>query len=183
MVHGDYAMLGAPARLANFLLPPKNDDAFRPAYGDRPLISEEEMQELRGRRYAFINLWRSFSELPCVDMPLTLCDATTTAKEDWITIEFRYVDCTIETYLGGHSSQQKWYYFPEVTKDEGILLKTYDSQGALWKEDSPESYTPYHKDEPAIPATCVLHTAVKDPRVTPDMPKRESIEVRTIVFF
>jgi hypothetical protein len=133
MVHGDYAMKGGPMRRDDFALPPKNDDAFRSIYGDRPLIPESEMKELRGRRFAIINLWRSITEEPCVDLPLAFCDTQTTSPEDYIVIEFRYVDRQHETYLGGYNEKQRWYYYPELLKDEGILIKTYDSQGSLWK--------------------------------------------------
>ena len=63
-----------------------------------------------------------------------------------------------------------------------MLLKTYDSQGALWKER--EGYPVYHQHESPIPVSSTLHSAVKDPRlVGDDYPKRQSIEVRTIVFY
>jgi hypothetical protein len=174
-------MKGGPVRMQNFALPPANDDSFLKSHGTRPLISEEEMNELKGRRFAIINLWRSFSSELCVDMPLTMCDTQTTSESDFIAIEFRYIDRVIETYLGAFSPSQKWYYFPEMTKDEALLLKTYDSQGSMWSKY--DDYEPFHKNEPAIPSTCTLHSAVKDPRVNEDCPKRESLEVRTIVFF
>lgn len=182
VVHGDYGMRGGPVRVANFSKPPMIEDAFKPLYGERPLISPEEATELKGRRFAIVNLWRSFTDAPCVDMPLTFCDAQTTAKEDFATVEFRYASATIETYLGGHSERQRWYYFPALLKSEGILIKTYDSQGALF-EDCVD-YAPRLAGQPLVPATAVLHSAVKDPRLDgTEYAKRESIEVRAVVFY
>ena len=181
VVHCDYGMRGGPVRVANFSKPPMNEDAYRPLYGERPLISAEETEALKGRRFAIINLWRSFTDEPCVDMPLTFCDTQTTAKEDYATVEFRYATTTIETYLGGHSPQQKWYYFPALLKSEGILIKTYDSQGALFADFD---YAPRRAGEPLVPATAVLHSAVKDPRLEgTEYRGRESIEVRAVVFY
>lgn len=184
-VHGDYGLRGGPTRMHNFSKPPKIEDTFRVTYGERPLISAEIAEELKGRRFAIINLWRSFSDQPCVDMPLTFCDTQTTEKNDYATIEFRYSnDDTVETYLGGYSKGQRWYYYPSLLKNEGIFIKTYDSQGSLFVD-----YVDYPyrlKDQPLIPSTSVLHTAVVDPRLSAEgleYPKRESIEVRAVVFY
>jgi hypothetical protein len=181
LVHGDYSLQGGPVRMHNFGRPPMLVDSFRELYGERPLISAEEMEELKGRRFAIINLWRSITDDPCVDMPLALCDTQTTQKTDYSTIEWRYSDRTIEAYLGGYSQNQRWFYYPAMHKNEGILLKTYDSQGALFEDFN----YPYRlQDQPLIPSTAVLHSAVQDPRLDGQVySKRESIEVRTIVFY
>ena len=182
LVHGDYGMRGGPVRVANFSKPPMKEDAYRPLYGDQPLIPPEEAAALHGRRFAIVNLWRSFTDEPCVDMPLTFCDCQTTAESDYVTIEFRYEAVTIETYLGGHSAAQRWYYFPELLKSEGILIKTFDSQGALFA--GCQDYPCRLPDTPLVPATAVLHSAVQDPRLEgTEYSKRESIEVRAVVFY
>ena len=118
MVHGDYAMLGGPVRRDDFFLPPKVDDTFRKTHGARPLIDPALQDGLKGRRFAIVNLWRSIVAPPVVDMPLTMCDCATVAREDYTTVEFRYVDRVHETYLGHPSERQRWWYFPEMTKDE-----------------------------------------------------------------
>ena len=181
MVHGDYAALGAPQRRDDFALPPSVDDTFIKTHGQRPLIPAEELEQLKGRRFAIINLWRGFIDAPIVDMPLTMCDSRTTVPSDYVCVEFRYDTHQHETYAGGQSDGQRFYYFPEMTKDEVVLLKTFDSQGVMWK-DQP-NYPHFHQDEPAIPVSSTLHSAVKDPRLGADYAKRESLEVRTIVFY
>jgi hypothetical protein len=119
-------------------------------------------------------------------MPLTFCDAQTATGNDYATIEHRYTDRMIETYLGFYSPSQQWNYFPNMLRDEGVLLKTYDSQGEFARDHLNEDgsrYAYFHIEEPAVKATSILHSAVKDPRVGPDAPTRQSIEVRFIVFY
>ena len=82
--------------------------------------------------------------------------------------------------MGGYSPNHRWYYFPRMTRDEAFLLKTYDSQGEMFKEtQAPE----YHPDEPPVPAAFAIHSAFADPSSPPGGPKRESVEVRTMVFY
>ena len=180
IVHGDYAMEGAPKRMLNFGLPPKHNDSFLKFNGERPLIPPEELEELKGRRFVIINVWRNISTEPIYDAPLAMVDAQTFTKDDIVTVEFRYTDCTIETQLGGNNESHKWVYYPRMERDEAILLKTFDSQGAMWKD---QDYEYYHQNEPAIPASFALHSAFFDPTCPADAPKRESIELRTIVFY
>ena len=184
MVHGDYAMLGAPVRRDNFALPPSKDDTFIKTHGGTPLIPSSEFEALKSRRFAIVNLWRSFDSHPVVDMPLTMCDCRTVTANDYVTIQFRYEDHHgFETYLGGHSPAQRWYYFPQMTQHEAVLLKTYDSQGVLWR-DQPGNDSTYHAGEAAVEVSSTLHSAVRDPRLDgKEYAKRQSIEVRTIVFY
>ena len=72
-----------------------------------------------------------------------------------------------------------------MTKDEVILLKTYDSQGELWKNElnNINNINAYNSSKPSIPVSSTLHSAVKDPRLSTDYAKRQSLEVRTIVFY
>lgn len=184
-VHGDYALEGAPKRRDGFGLPPKNDDSFKRVYGDTPLIPPAELEALKGRRFAIVNLWRNLSEAPVVDMPLCFCDTMTSEACDYGTAAFRYIDRTLETYVGHYSPAQRWFYFPLLRRDEGVLLKTYDSQGALARDyETPEGAALFLPDQPSVPSTFTLHCAVRDPRLTDDSyPKRDSIEVRCIVFY
>lgn len=188
MVHGDYSLEGGPKRRDNFAKPPANDDSFRGVYGERPLIPQEELETLKGRRFAIINLWRSLAPagVPLVDMPLSFCDAPTAPGTDYGTVEFRYIDRMIETYMGFYSPGQRWYYFPEMQRDEGVLLKTFDSQGEFARHTltaEGELYPYFLRDQPAVPATSTLHSAVRDPRVGADAPIRQSVEVRCMVFY
>ena len=58
----------------------------------------------------------------------------------------------------------QWYSFPEMTMDEALLSKTFDSAA--------DGRT-----------RCTLHTAFEDPATPADAPPRESIETRCLVLF
>ena len=57
-----------------------------------------------------------------------------------------------------------WYYVPAMRTDEVLLLKCFDSA-----EDGRSRFVP--------------HTAFIDPTASTDIPPRESIELRTFVFY
>ena len=59
--------------------------------------------------------------------------------------------------------EHRWYYVPEMTADEVLLLKCYDS-----KTDGRARFA--------------SHTAFTDPTTPPNAPPRESIELRALVF-
>lgn len=85
---------------------------------------------LKGR-YMFINVWRSIADTPVRDMPLALCDAQTFSSDDLITFEIRYADRIGENYFATHTESHRWVYYPEMVKDEAILLKVWDSHGSI----------------------------------------------------
>lgn len=64
LVHGDYTVNSAPLRVRMLSDQPKtNDTLFRVLKG-APLIPPEEVDGLLSKRYAFINVWRSFADAP-----------------------------------------------------------------------------------------------------------------------
>ncbi|CAK0757731.1 hypothetical protein CCP1ISM_7790001 [Azospirillaceae bacterium] len=63
-----------------------------------------------------------------------------------------------------HSDSHKWWYFPKMTPEQVILLKTYDSE-----QDGRARF--------------VGHSAFEDPTTREGAPMRESVEIRTICFF
>ena len=62
-----------------------------------------------------------------------------------------------------YNPNHRWFYIPEMTPDEAILLKCYDSA-----TDGRTRFGP--------------HTAFVDPTTPADAAPRESIELRTLVF-
>ncbi|KAL9044193.1 MAG: hypothetical protein Q9214_002652 [Letrouitia sp. 1 TL-2023] len=143
LVHCDYTAESGPARVRQ-LLP-------------------EEAEDLLSRRVAFINFWKPVHHT-VEERPLAMCDTTTTKPDDFFKLHLRYRDRNGENYVMKHRDGQKWYYFPKMTPDEVILLKTYDS-------------------ETDGRARFVSHSAFEDPTSPKDAPMRESIEIRTIAFF
>jgi len=123
----------------------------------------DEAEEVLKHRYAEINLWRPIRG-PLLRSPLALCDAQTLSEENLVASDLRYPDRTGEIYAVTFNPGQRWYYFPKMTADEVVLIRCFDSarEGA---------------------ARFSAHGAFDDPQTPSDAPPRESIEVRTLVFF
>lgn len=122
-----------------------------------------EAEELLKHRFAIINLWRPIRG-PVLESPLALCDAQSLAEEDLVASDLKYPDRTGETYSITYNPNQRYYYFPEMQADEAVLIRCFDSK-------------------PVGAARFSAHTGFDDPTSPPDAPPRESLEVRTLVFF
>lgn len=174
VVHNDYTLTSAPLRLRMLSEPAKINDTWKslvPEGGS--LISSEELAQRMGKRYALINVWRNISEEAVEDMPLALCDGSSLNRDDLITFEIRYCDRVGENYFARYSPDQNWVYFPRMVKDEAILLKVWDSAADLSAASA----------DPSAPTCFSLHSAFKDPSATENCPRRQSIEIRTAVFY
>ena len=123
----------------------------------------DEATELLKHRFAISNVWRPIAG-PLLRSPLALCDAASLDYDNLVASDLRYPDRTGETYAVTYSPNQRWYYFPKMQPDEAVLIRCYDSarHGA---------------------ARFSAHGAFDDPQTPADAPPRESIEVRTLVFF
>jgi hypothetical protein len=119
--------------------------------------------EIEGRRFALINVWRPISG-PVRKDPLALCDASTIASSDFIASDLIFPHRVGETYSVTFNPSHRWYYFPDMTPDETLLIKCFDSAG-----DGRARFT--------------AHTAFDDPSSPTDAAQRESIEVRTLAIF
>ena len=122
-----------------------------------------EAGELLKHRYAIVNLWRPIKG-PLLDAPLALCDATTVADGDLVTHDLIYRDRVGEIYALFYNEAHRWYYAPAMAADEALLLKCYDSM-----HDGRARFMP--------------HTSFEDSTAPADKPVRESIELRTLLFF
>ena len=119
------------------------------------------------RRFAIYQTWRATSDPP-QDNTLALCDGRTVAADD--TVEF---DVTIgpeeipgNTFVSRvvrYNDAHEWYYFSNLTRDEVIVFKAFDS-------DAPDALN-------------AAHTAFDDPTAPPDAVPRASIEARFVAFF
>ena len=146
IIHNDYTARSAPQRL-------------REHFPD----ASDEAEALIGRRFAIVNVWRSI--LGTVHTtPLAVCDASSVAREDLIAVERRAKDRIGEIQQAVYSPGHRWYYFPAMTTDEALLIKTYDSS-----TDGRARFT--------------IHTSFDDPAAAANVPPRESLETRCFVFF
>jgi hypothetical protein len=122
----------------------------------------DEAGELLKGRVQVINLWRPIRG-PLRDAPLAMCDGSTVADGDLVASDLIYPNRRGETYSVKYNPSHRWFYFPEMTPDEAVLLKCYDSA-----TDGRTRFGP--------------HTAFVDPTTPRDAAPRESIELRTLVF-
>ena len=127
----------------------------------RDLMGDEAEELLKGR-VQVINMWRPIRG-PLRDAPLAVCDSRTVAPDDLVPSDLVYRDRTGETYSVRYNPAHRWFYVPEMRRDEALLLKIADT-----KTD--------------ISARFMPHTAFTDPTTPPDAFPRESIELRTLVF-
>ena len=144
VIHNDYSDASAEKRL-------------------RELLPAEEAQEWLQHRFAIVNVWRSIAG-PVLNSPLACCDAATIDAADLVASERRAKDRIGELELVSWNPAHRWYYYPEMSRDEALLIKTYDSA----------------RDGRARRS---IHTAFSNPLAPPDAPARESIESRLLVFF
>lgn len=121
-----------------------------------------EADELLKHRFGVVNVWRPIKG-PVLDSPLALCDARTFTDADLIASDLVYPHVRGETSRVEFRPEHRWYYFSEQQAEEVILIRVHDSA-----TDGR--------------ARLSFHTSFDNPQA-PDAPPRESIEVRTLVFF
>ena len=129
----------------------------------RDLLPAAEAEARLARRFAVINVWRPLRG-PVESAPLAVCDAQSVADGDIVVSERRARDRVGEIQLAIFSPRHRWHYFPRMTRDEALLIKTHDSA-------------------PGAAGRSTIHAAFDDPTTPPGAPPRESIETRTFAFF
>ncbi|HUY19467.1 MAG TPA: CmcJ/NvfI family oxidoreductase [Candidatus Binataceae bacterium] len=142
--HNDYTLTSGPQRV-------------------QELLPADEAAERLTHRYTEVNVWRPISG-PVMEWPLAVCDARTMTQKDFVATYRLYPDRTGEIYTITYSPNHRWYYFPQMERNEVVLLKGYDSLS-----DGRARFTG--------------HTSFADPTTPPGAPPRESIEVRALLFF
>ena len=146
IVHNDYTARSGMRRL-------------RDLFADRL----DEADALLEQRFAIVNVWRSIAG-PITDHPLVLCDATTVAPGDLVSMERRAEERVGELQVALFNENQQWYFYPDMQMHEALLFKTFDSV-----EDGRTRFT--------------IHSSFAHPDAPADAPPRESIETRCMVFF
>lgn len=144
MAHNDYTEMSGPKRVK---------DVMEAAKADRYL----------GHRFAMVNVWRSIGE-SADRSPLAFADGRTVAADDYIATDLIYESRKGEIYQNAHSEGQRWYWYPNMTRDEVVLLKCFDTA-----TDGRTRYT--------------AHSGIENPTAPANTPPRESIEVRTMISF
>ena len=132
----------------------------------RNLPPAEAAQRER-RRYSVFNVWRAFSGPP-QDVPLALCDTRSIAPQDK-----QYCEITMKAAAGDeltwenityyHNEAHRWWYCPDMTRDEAYVFRSFDS-------------APGHAEQ-------VPHSAFVNESCPAAAPSRASIEVRVFAFY
>lgn len=171
LVHGDYTAESAPRRLKLLGEQPKINDALRPLLGEKPLLEPAVVDAaLEGsRRYAFVNVWRPISLVET--KPLACADASTVRPDELVVFQIVYADRVGENYFAKWQPEHEWYYFPQMTPDEVMLIKQWDSGGDLAMKAGRGT------------STFALHSAFADPTSPAGAKDRESIEVRCVLIW
>jgi hypothetical protein len=141
--HNDYTEWSGPQRVRD-LLP-------------------DEAEELLRRRFAVVQVWRPIRN-PVQREPLAIADARSIGTKELFPSSRVYPDRVGEVYHCAFNPEHRWYYFPNMQRNEAVVFKTFDSI-----KDGRARWT--------------AHTAFDDPNSPEDAPPRESIEMRTLAFF
>jgi len=143
--HNDFTNRSAPARVRDLLPPAEAEERLR-------------------RRFTSVNVWRPLTG-PVKTDPIAICAWDSIGENDMIPAERNYGNRIGGILNLAYNPAQKWTYFPDMERDEIILLKCFDSEldgRARW----------------------TAHAAFEDPNgPDPSLPARESIEVRTLIFY
>lgn len=124
--------------------------------------------ELRpGCRYAIYHCWRSLTPSP-QDAPLALCDCRTLQAQDCVVADtvLDFPGSRIgrtETVLLRYNAGHQWYYFRNMTPDEVVVFKDFDSSIGY--------------------PSGVPHTAFDDPTCPADAPARKSLDLQLLAIF
>ncbi|KAH8174861.1 methyltransferase [Sarocladium implicatum] len=136
------------------------DQSYDAALSRVPHHLPEEAEKLLQGRVQIINVWRPIKTIR--RDPLAVAEANSVSDESLVITELIYPNRRGETYAVKHDPKHQWYYKSELSPDEVILIKCFDS-----KKDGRARRVP--------------HTAFHIPG-TEDAESRESIEVRALVF-
>lgn len=143
LVHSDYTVTSGPQRVRE--------------------IVPDDADTLLKNRVAFYNVWKPLYEV-VEELPLAVIDASSQVEADLLRMDLKYRERTGEIYVLRHADAHRWWYFPRMTPDQALLIKTYDSET---------------DGRARFPG----HSAFEDPNSPPNPKRRESIEVRTMAFF
>ncbi|KAK3693387.1 methyltransferase [Podospora appendiculata] len=161
-------------------------------------LPADEAEVLLQGRYQLINVWRPIGHA-ATDFPLAVIDWRTTKPADLVKVDLLYpvrpphddgddrgketladpataADTTGyevkgETYGIVPSEAHRFYYVKDMTPDEVMFIKCFDSrsEGQPGGVEGVAALTP--------------HTAFEDPQTPEGTPGRQSIEVRCLVFY
>lgn len=129
-------------------------------------LAPDRAEELAGKRLVNINVWRGTRLVR--NFPLAVCDARSVEKRDFLRVSLGKPEGGFREDMPAglnmaYNPRHEWYYFPDMQPDEALVFRLFDTADPQWRMSG--------------------HSAIVDPTSSPDAPKRESFEVRTIAVF
>ena len=138
---------------------------FTPALMDTIRNFVKDPDHLQGR-IAIFNVWRRF-DTGLSHAPLAVCDSRSISRQDLLPTDLHNyggrTEFQLEIYQSMNSEEHRWFYYPQMTRDEVLVFRTFDT--AM---------------DPFVPT---LHSAFDHPDCPVDIPTRESIETRVLCFY
>ena len=136
------------------------------------------------RRVQLINVWRPIANA-VYDFPLAVCDFRSVdvdAELEPTVLRYPPPLPNGETYSVKHSPAHRWYYWSEMSPSSVLLIKCYDSASRQLSTVR-RSAADVDPAELRDVAGLTPHTAFKDEEGAKKGIKRQSIEVRALVFY
>jgi len=152
-VHNDYTVRSGVTRAQQLLAP----------YADPELISKLLGS---GARFGILNFWWPLANADAC--PLALCRWHSAQPQDVRTVRLHYEHRMGETYRVHHSEHHEWVYYPQMSNDEAIVFKVFDSDttSARFALHTAFNLQPEVPGEPVVEGQC-----------------RISLELRCLVFW
>ena len=163
----EYTGLVGPAHVAHL------DHTYSGAHRYLREKLPKEADRLSKTRWAIVNVWRPLK--PVRRDPLAVCDGASVQSNDLIEIladfstnprakkDTLLMTVAWEISVAKYHPHQRWHYMSNMTPDDVVLFKNFDTRTRKSKT--------------------ALHTAFEDPASMHVLEPRESIEIRTLVFF
>ena len=129
----------------------------------RDLLPGREAEERLKKRFGSINVWRPLKG-PVSNLPLGICGWEDLEDADMVVSERRYQDRIGGILSTVYNPNQRWVYFSDMQRHEVVLFKCYDSLA-----DGTARWT--------------AHGTFELPNAPADAMPRESIEIRTLMFW
>ena len=153
-VHNDFTSIYGDALIRSF----EQEDGVTFGNVDEMKAAGVTEEVMRNSRLVMVNTWRSVSDEPLQRNPLAVCDVRTVGLDELVASRLGGNADSLEVYSSMFSPEHEWYYYPEMNKDEVLMILTYDS-----------AMTPF------VPT---LHTSFSVPGMPEDAPARRSCEAR-----
>jgi hypothetical protein len=145
-----------PAGFAHVDVSKESFDAF----ARRAAAGHPDSEALLAGRYLSLNIWRVLTPPP-QDLPLAVCAGSSVAPADRVVGEARVDGDGIDEFRFGSSliranPAHLWYYYRDMTPDEALIFKAFDSDEARVQGCPHTAFTDPSAQDPVPRASCEI---------------------------